>query len=154
VEDEYLRTWEDRWLVESRELLDEEEKSLRKRLETVDEEYTIENNYMNEAKQFFLNYTAKISVMVETWEKIYAKDVGAIDLHILSLEEVQDGLNESYEKLWNNVDELRLKVDEQERLKNIRVNRISKTDVNSEQSVGEQEMFEEYEEFKNENNDT
>lgn len=118
IESEYVRTWEDRWLVENRELLGQEEESYRNQIQSIEKESTIEDNYLKECKTIFLEQTAKIDGMVEMWEKIHSENVSAIDLEISTLEDEQEDLNDSYEKLQVYIDELKMKIDENEERNN------------------------------------
>jgi len=133
IEDEYVRTWEDRWLVENIELLDQEEESYRNQVQLIEKESTIEDNYLREAKTVFLEHTAKIEDMMEMWEKIYSKNVSAMDVEILTLEDEQEGLNDSYKKLQVYVDELKMKINENEERNNEMYMNVHQDKINPEE---------------------
>jgi len=133
IEDEYVRTWEDRWLVENRELLDEDEKSYRNQIQSIDKESAIEENYLKEAKTMFREHMAKIDSAVKTWERIYFENVSAIDVEILTLEDEQEALDDSYEKLQVYIDELKTKIDENEERNNEMYTDVYQDKSNSEE---------------------
>lgn len=110
MENEYLRMWEDRWLAENKELLKEEEIQLLGQMRIVDDEITIENDYANEAKRMFLNNIDNLNEFAQTWETIYNKYVGAIDINILTLEQEQENLDDLNQMWQTNVDELQMSI--------------------------------------------
>lgn len=99
--------WEEQWLAENKEIFDNEEKIDKNRIQTINEESTVNDNYMNEAKNIFLENMANMDRIMETWEETYSKWESMMYLDILMLENEEEGLNNSCDELRVEIDELK-----------------------------------------------
>lgn len=124
TENEYVRTWQDRWSNENKEILKEEESNLHKKIQIIDNESKMEEHCMEEAKHMFTEYTETIKRLTQIWETIYTKDVGAIDIDILTLEQEAEDLDDIHKHVRMNAEELQTLINEFEGRKHEREERI------------------------------
>lgn len=106
LEDKYVEKWEDQRKNVNKELIKEEENRLLKQKYTILNESEIEKKCMAEVFYVLSEFSVEMNQHEETWEKIYAKDVGAFDTDILILEQEQEDLDNSNKRLQENANEL------------------------------------------------
>ncbi|KAF0765842.1 dynein regulatory complex protein 9 [Aphis craccivora] len=91
LEADYIQAWENQCLNENDELLKEEANRLRQ---------PIQHDSTSIAKNvIFPELIASIGPILEKWERMYDVQVGAIDVDTLTLENEEEELNESIQKL-------------------------------------------------------
>jgi len=122
MEDEYTQKWEDQWAAENQEMLQEEERRLLRKVQTVDDESAVENGCMLEARHVFAKYTDQMSEFADTWERMYDMNVNAIDVDIATLEHEMVELEEARSlsaaaanRLQESIDPLVARKEERER---------------------------------------
>lgn len=120
TEDDYARRWQDQWSNENKEILKEEENNLHKKIQVLDNDSKMEDHCMEEATRMFTEYIESIKRLTDMWETIHAKDVGAIDIDILTLEQEIEDLDDLYKHVRINADELQTLIDEFEERKHKR----------------------------------
>lgn len=126
AEKEYLRTWDTLCLDDNRKIFLKDIGEIQKQIQRIDTESLAEENCMSEARRMFTEFTETMNNLVLTWEKTYANYVGPIDIEILTLEQEQEDLDDSYEMLSKRADQLRNTVIEQEERKRERDERYEK----------------------------
>ncbi|CAH1731988.1 unnamed protein product [Aphis gossypii] len=91
LEADYIQAWENQCLNENDELLKEEANRLRQ---------PIQHDSTSIARNIILpELIASIGPILEKWERMYDVQVGAIDVDTLTLENEEEELNESIQKL-------------------------------------------------------
>lgn len=110
LENEYMRKWEDQWLAENKEALWLEEMNLQRQIKQTDKQKALEDTCMQEVRRVFSDFTETVSRHAETWENTYDRQVNAIDVDILTLEQQLQELDEIYVKLEEDMDELQTAV--------------------------------------------
>lgn len=93
-------------------------------MRTIDDDTKIETDYITEAKQTYSNYIDTLNEFSQTWETIYDRSVGAIDIDILTLEQEQEDLDDMHQIWQSNVDELQSSINDFEGRKNERDERV------------------------------
>lgn len=91
LEANYIQAWENQCLNENDELLKEEANRLRQPIQH--DSTSIARNVI------FPELIASIGPILEKWERMYDVQVGAIDVDTLTLENEEEELNESIQKL-------------------------------------------------------
>lgn len=125
TEDKYIRTWEDHRKTANNELLKEDKNRLLKQIEMIDKKSKTENLCMTEARLWLSNSTTMLNQHDRIWGKIYDKDVGAMDIDILTLEQEENYLDNSNEQLQLHEHESQIKINEFEERKREREEKMN-----------------------------
>lgn len=104
TQNELLLAWEEARKITNTELLEEEERSVKAKLQATEENLILEKKGIDEARYIFAKTMARVNQSIEMWEKKYNGDVGEIDSNIMNLEKEEEDWDNTYEKLQEKED--------------------------------------------------